>query len=253
MRLYLHGHDYKYAAEQMMLSLYPAERPEYPDGRPEGDRVELRLSHGTSFITASCKLVSNGSVYHGRSAVSADSITDDISRDKLCSRIIKNAFYRAVLNSGHAKPAWGALTGVRPGKLFCQLMESSDSDTALRRFITEYDVSIERAELCRDTSLVTSRVRESLGEKDVCLYVGIPFCPTRCSYCSFVSQSVEKSMKLIPPFLDALMQELDAAAEAVNKLGLSVISLYMGGGTPTTLSPEQLDMLCSRLEDRFDL
>ena len=132
-------------------------------------------------------------------------------------------------------------------------MESSDSDTALRRFITEYDVSIERAELCRDTSLVTSRVRESLGEKDVCLYVGIPFCPTRCSYCSFVSQSVEKSMKLIPPFLDALMQELDAAAEAVNKLGLSVISLYMGGGTPTTLSPEQLDMLCSRLEDRFDL
>ena len=142
---------------------------------------------------------------------------------------------------------------VRPGKLFCQLMESSDSDTALRRFITEYDVSIERAELCRDTSLVTSRVRESLGEKDVCLYVGIPFCPTRCSYCSFVSQSVEKSMKLIPPFLDALMQELDAAAEAVNKLGLSVISLYMGGGTPTTLSPEQLDMLCSRLEDRFDL
>lgn len=253
MRLYLHGHDYKYAAEQMMLSLYPAERPEYPDGRPEGDRVELRLSHGTSFITASCKLVSNGSVYHGRSAVSADSITDDISRDKLCSRIIKNAFYRAALNSGHAKPAWGALTGVRPGKLFCQLMESSDSDTALRRFITEYDVSIERAELCRDTSLVTSRVRESLGEKDVCLYVGIPFCPTRCSYCSFVSQSVEKSMKLIPPFLDALMQELDAAAEAVNKLGLSVISLYMGGGTPTTLSPEQLDMLLTRLEDRFDL
>ena len=253
MRLYLHGHDYKYAAEQMLLSLYPAERPEYPEGRPEGDRVELSLSRGTSFITASCKLVSHGRTYYGRSAVRADSLTDDISRDKLCSRIIKNAFYRAALSSGHAKPVWGALTGVRPGKLFCALMENRGADAALRRFISEYDVSPERAELCRDTSLVTQQVRKSLGQKDVCLYVGIPFCPTRCSYCSFVSQSVEKSMKLIPPFLDALMREIDAAADAVNELGLSVISIYMGGGTPTTLSPGQLDRLCSRLSGRFDL
>ena len=253
MRLYLHGHDYKYAAEQMLLSLYPAERPEYPEGRPEGDRVELSLSRGTSFITASCKLVSHGRTYYGRSAVRADSLTDDISRDKLCSRIIKNAFYRAALSSGHAKPVWGALTGVRPGKLFCALMENSGADAALRRFISEYDVSPERAELCRDTSLVTQQVRKSLGQKDVCLYVGIPFCPTRCSYCSFVSQSVEKSMKLIPPFLDALMREIDATADSVNELGLSVISIYMGGGTPTTLSPGQLDRLCSRLSGRFDL
>ena len=185
MRLYLHGHDYKYAAEQMLLSLYPAERPEYPEGRPEGDRVELSLSRGTSFITASCKLVSHGRTYYGRSAVRADSLTDDLSRDKLCSRIIKNAFYRAALSSGHAKPVWGALTGVRPGKLFCALMENSGADAALKRFISEYDVNPERAELCRDTSLVTQQVRKSLGQKDVCLYVGIPFCLTRCLYCSF--------------------------------------------------------------------
>ena len=253
MKLYLHGHDYKYAAEQMLLSLYPAERPEYPEGRPEGDRVELSLSRGASYVTASCKLVSGDRVYHGRSAVKADRLTDGISRDKLCSRIIKNAFYRAALSSGHAKPVWGALTGVRPGKLFCGLMENRGADAAVKRFISEYDVSRERAELCRDTSLVTQQVCAGLGEKDVCLYVGIPFCPTRCSYCSFVSQSVEKSMKLIPPFLDALMREIDAAADAVNELGLSVISIYMGGGTPTTLSPEQLNRLCLRLSERFDL
>ena len=141
MRLYLHGHDYKYAAEQMLLSLYPSERPEYSEGRPEGDRVELSLSRGASYVTASCKLVSGENVYHGRSAVRADSISDSISRDKLCSRIIKNAFYRAALSSVHAKPVWGALTGVRPGKLFCGLMESSGPDVALKRFISEYDVS----------------------------------------------------------------------------------------------------------------
>ncbi|MBR4077164.1 MAG: coproporphyrinogen dehydrogenase HemZ, partial [Oscillospiraceae bacterium] len=94
---------------------------------------------------------------------------------------------------------------------------------------------------------------DSLPEKGVCLYVGIPFCPTRCAYCSFVSHSVEKSMKLVSPFFDALMEEIDATAEQVNKLGLIPVSIYMGGGTPTTLSAEQLDILLTKLESVFDL
>ena len=253
MKLYLHGHDYKYAAEQMLLSLYPSERPEYPDGKPEGDRAEISLSRGEKFVTSVCKLCIGGKVFYGKAAFSAALAVDGISRDKLCQRIIKNAFYRAALSAGHKRPAWGALTGVRPGKLFCSIMADTDADTAVRRFVSEYDVTEERAELCRDTSLVTKAVADSLGERDVCLYVGIPFCPTRCSYCSFVSQSVEKSMKLIPPFVVALMQEIDAAAKAVNELGLRIISIYMGGGTPTTLNAEQLERLCCKLEDRFDL
>ena len=218
MKLYLYGHDYKYAAEQMMLSLYPSERPEYPEGKPEGDRVELRLSNGNIYTTASCRLVLNSVEYNAKSSVKTGLMTDDISRDKLCSRIIKTAFYRAALRSGHKRPAWGMLTGVRPGKLFREELEGKTPDAALKKFISDYDVTEPRAILCRDTALVTESVISSLGERDVCLYVGIPFCPTRCSYCSFVSQSVEKSMKLIPPFMDALMQEIDAAAAAVNKL-----------------------------------
>ena len=253
MKLYLHGHDYKYATEQMLLSLYPAERPEYPEGKPEGERAEISLSRGEKFTTSVCKLCIDGKVFYGKAAFSSALAADEISTDKLCQRVIKNAFYRAALNAGHKRPAWGALTGVRPGKLFCSIMTDTDADTAVRRFMSEYDVTKERAELCRDTSLVTKSVAESLGERDVCLYVGIPFCPTRCSYCSFVSQSVEKSMKLIPPFVDALMQEIDAAAKAVNELGLRIISIYMGGGTPTTLNAQQLERLCCKLEDCFDL
>lgn len=253
MRLYLFGHDYKYAVEQMMLSLYPAERPEYPEGKPEGDRVEIKLSKADKYTTASCRLVTGGAEYCAKSAVRAELMTDDIARDKLCSRIIKTAFYRAAIKSGHERPAWGMLTGVRPGKLFREELEGKSVSEALKQFIADYDVSEPRALLCRDTSLFTNRVIESLEKQDICLYVGIPFCPTRCSYCSFVSQSVEKSMKLIPPFMDALMQEIDAAAQAVNKLGLRIISIYMGGGTPTTLSAAELNRLCSRLEERFDL
>ena len=123
MKLYLYGHDYKYAAEQMMLSLYPSERPEYPEGKPEGDRVELRLSHGNTYTTASCRLVLNSVEYKAKSSVKTGLMIDDISRGKLCSRIIKTAFYRAALRSGHKQPAWGMLTGVRPGKLFREELE----------------------------------------------------------------------------------------------------------------------------------
>jgi len=83
--------------------------------------------------------------------------------------------------------------------------------------------------------------------------VGIPFCPTRCAYCSFVSHSVKKSMKLVAPFFDALMEEIDATAAQVKALGLVPVSIYMGGGTPTTLSAEQLDILLTKLKTVFDL
>ena len=110
-----------------------------------------------------------------------------------------------------------------------------------------------RASLCLDTTRHTLEAERSLQERDVCLYVGVPFCPTRCSYCSFVSQSVEKSMKLIAPFVDALEQEIAATGEQARALGLRPVAVYFGGGTPTTLSPQQLERVCTALENSFDL
>ncbi len=254
MRLYLIGHDYKYAAEQMLLTLFPGERPEYPAGPPSGDRAELRLSRGAHRTTASCILCLGGERFYGRASAPNGSLGGKLSTDRRCQRLVKNALYRAALASGVPEPVWGALTGVRPGKLLAQPLEQGhDGKTALRLFREEYRVSPERAALCLDASRHTLLARRSLGPRDVCLYVGIPFCPTRCAYCSFVSQSVEKSMKLIPPFLDALEKELDEVARQVRENGLRVVSVYLGGGTPTTLSAAQLDRLCAGLERRFDL
>lgn len=254
MNLYLYGHDYKYAAEQMLLSLFPAERPVYPLGRPEGDRMELRLSRGGSMATATCLYSLGEERFYGRAAARLEGQPGETGYDSRCQRLIKNAMYRAALRSGVESPPWGALTGVRPGKLLCGLLEAEKSEKrALSRFEEEFKVSPRRAELCLDASRETLKLKKELQERDVCLYVGIPFCPTRCAYCSFVSQSVEKSMKLIPPFLEALYRELEAVAAQVKSLGLRVIALYMGGGTPTTLSAPQLEELCSRLERSFDL
>ena len=254
MKLYLFGHDYKYAVEQMLLTLYPNERPVYGEGKPEGERMELRLSRGERRVTGSCTLVRGEQRWYGRASADNGELTDALTADRVCQRLVKNAMYRAALHAGHSRPAWGALTGVRPGKLLCAMLEQGLSEAeALHRFIAAYDVSPARAALCLDTSRHTLRAIRSLLPGDVCLYVGIPFCPTRCAYCSFVSQSVEKSMQLIEPFMDALMREIEAVAAQVRALGLRVVAIYMGGGTPTTLSPPQLERLCAKLEQEYDL
>ena len=96
------------------------------------------------------------------------------------------------------------------------------------------------------------RAAAELEPNDISLYVGIPFCPTRCAYCSFVAQSVEKSFSLVEPYLEALFDEITAAGQLVRELGLNVKSFYMGGGTPTTLTADQMDRLLTKLEQNFD-
>ena len=146
MYIFLRNNDYRYAAEQMLLTLYPEQRPEYPEGSPEGERIELRLSRGEKLTTASCKLVIDGKGYHGRAAISNNKLEGELLTDRYCQRLIKNAMYCAALSSGHQRPAWGALTGVRPGKIFCSLLSSGLSEEeAEQRFIEEYDVTPERA------------------------------------------------------------------------------------------------------------
>lgn len=254
MRLYLNGHNYKYAVEQMLLTMFPEERPEYPAGKPAGDRMEIRLSRGPRYTTASCALWRSGQVFRGRAAAVLPAGAEPLEADRVRQRLIKNAIYRAALNSGVKKPAWGALTGVRPGKLLAGLLnEGLSEQQAVKAFIREYDVSPARAALCLDTSRETLKAMASLAPRDICLYVGIPFCPTRCAYCSFVSASVEKSFGLMEPYLAALEQEITDAARMVAETGLSIKSFYMGGGTPTTLSAQQMDHLLTHLNKSFDL
>ena len=254
MKINLIGHDYKYAVEQMLLTLFPAEKPEYPAEVPVCDRMEVELCRNGQERNARCLLVLGNEAYEGWDSAVLSASAGSLEENRVEQRLVKNAVYRAVLRSGVEKPVWGALTGVRPGKVLGRILEEEpDREKARKRFEQEYDVSPARAELCMDTAAYTLQTLSRLQERDVCLYVGIPFCPTRCAYCSFVSQSVEKSMKLIEPFLDALSREIRATAERAGRCRLRPVSVYFGGGTPTTLSPAQLDRLCSELEECFDL
>ena len=254
MRLYFSGHDCRYAAEQSLLMLFPGEKPEYPEGSPSGERCELRVSRGAKYTVCTALLVRSGAAFRGRAQAENPDPADEYALRGCENRLVKLAFYRAALASGLPKPEWGSLSGVRPAKLMdAYLREGLSPRAAKGRFMREYFVSGSRAQLCLDAALAAQEAARSLDERDVCLYVGIPFCPTRCAYCSFVSQSVEKSMKLMEPFLDALLLDIRATAAETRRAGLRPVALYMGGGTPTTLSAAQLERLCAALEREFDL
>ena len=257
MKLYLKGHDYKYAAEQMLLTLFPGERPSYPD-RPAGegeDSLTLSLSLGGRWATARAVLTRDGRrwIAAARAPVPAPD-AGRVERDRVLQRVVKNAFYRAGVQALGQEPPWGGLTGVRPVKLPTRALEQGATRRQADRLLRDlYRVSAPRRALALDCAQATLAAKRTLAPEDVSLYVGVPFCPTRCAYCSFVSADVGRTFSLMEPYVDALCREIAAAGAAVRRGGRRIRSVYIGGGTPTTLSPALLDRLMGALEGAFDL
>ena len=160
------------------------------------------------------------------------------------------SFFGAAKDLLGISPAWGSLTGVRPSKVALSLIREGGKKRAEKELQELYCVTPARARLAIEAAGI--RAAAELEPNDISLYVGIPFCPTRCAYCSFVAQSVEKSFSLVEPYLEALFDEITAAGQLVRDLGLNVKSFYMGGGTPTTLTADQMDRLLTKLEQNFD-
>lgn len=150
-------------------------------------------------------------------------------------------------------PPWGVLTGVRPIKLFRRLAKENGFDYAVDYFKNRFMVSEEKTDLTIETEKNERAILELSQEKSFSLYISIPFCPSRCSYCSFVSASVERTKHLVEPYVDLLCKELIVTAEYAKKLNLRLESVYMGGGTPTTLSAEQMRKVLTTVNENYDL
>ena len=240
----LRGHDRRYAAEQAIMAWLP-------DFGGSGDRLVSTLT-GTR---AEARLTLGGREYAGEAALSAPFSEEPLLRKREEQRLIRESIFRAAVAALGRKPLWGSLTGVRPGKLAARHMEEAGRDPAETAawLQAEYELSPERARLCAEAARTGLEVRDGLAEKDVILYVGIPFCPTRCAYCSFVSHSVEKSLKLVEPYVEALGEEIADAGALVRELGLQVKAVYWGGGTPTTLDAQQLHRTLDRVAEAFQL
>lgn len=165
---------------------------------------------------------------------------------------IKLALYDMLCaRTGKTLP-WGSLTGVRPTKIAMQALESGMSDyEILQSYTTTYSASAGKAQLCIRVAHREKELIDSVDEEnEYCLYVGIPFCPTRCLYCSFTSYPVKRYQDKIGDYLDAMEKEMKLAAKYYGKKRL--ISVYVGGGTPSAISACHLDRLCTMLKENFD-
>ena len=258
MKLYLLGHEYRYAMEQIMLILFPGQKPEYPAAPPAADEAAAwsRLSRGPAWITGTARLQWEGRTASASARVAASALEGQgqVVADRLLQRVLKQSFYKAAVELLGEKPAWGALTGIRPARLASKALAAGDSEQAVRRqFRRTYFVSPERTELALAAARASLAAQASLRPDELSLYVGVPFCPSRCVYCSFVSADVQRSLKLVEPYLDALEAEMEGAGRLVERAGAAVRTVYLGGGTPTALSAGELDRLLTGLERSFDL
>ena len=240
MKLTLIGHEDRYAVEQLQMALFGAES--------DGEAVS-RLHRGKTWLTA-VTTVTFGD--HTSRAVRRVKACDETVR--LRRRALQQSYYAAALPHLDTVPAWGALAGVRPTKITTKhLLEGGTEKSADQLLKNIYYVTPERRALAIDCSRSTVAAANLLDEKDISLYVGIPFCPTRCAYCSFVSRSVGKRTELLEPYLAALEQELRLTGKLLANSGRHVRSVYIGGGTPTTLSSFQMAKLLDSIHEAFDL
>ena len=240
MKLTLIGHEDRYAVEQLQMSLFP---------EGTGGQAVSALHRGDVWLTATAKITLDGRTVTASRRLKAAEETVRLRR-----RILQQSFYLAAVQLLPQIPAWGALAGVRPTKITTKHMLEGGSAASAGKLLKDvYYVTPERRTLAVDCSRSTVEAVGKLEPGDVSLYVGIPFCPTRCAYCSFVSRTVGKRTELMEPYLDALLKELELTGQLLESSGRKVRTLYIGGGTPTTLTTEQMIRLLDAIRERLDL
>ena len=175
------------------------------------------------------------------------------SDPKIAELSLATCLFRCFTEATGYTPEWGLLTGVRPAKLYSRMCEREGREAAERYFSEKLFVSEEKISLCRDSSAPEQAITAKNSRKSYSLYVSIPFCPSRCSYCSFVSHSVDKAGKLIDGYLSLLCKELAETAKIAEKTGLKLETVYIGGGTPVALSAKGLETLMTAISENFDL
>ena len=240
MKLTLIGHEDRYAVEQLQMALFP-------EGS-EGEAISS-LHRGPVWLTATAKITTGGRTVSASRRIKAAEETVRLRR-----RALQQSYYLAAVRLLPAVPPWGALAGVRPTKITTKhMLEGGTPKSADRLMKDVYYVTEDRRRLAVDCSISTVNAAKLLQPSDLSLYVGIPFCPTRCSYCSFVSRTIGRKTELLESYLNALLKELEVTGRLLAESGKKVRTLYIGGGTPTTLSTPQMAYLLDAIRDSFDL
>lgn len=244
------NHKYHYETENLLRLFFPAkivQSEEIPEGEDgvitclDGNRAEVTVILGGE----------------------KRSLTNEYTEGDIPSYDTKESFFERKIAlmmfellsrmTGYTAP-WGILTGVRPAKLMSKLALTMGEENAKQYFQNELRVTKEKTDLALCVAKKEAPIIEGASkEKSFSLYVSIPFCPTRCSYCSFISHSNDKAKKLMPEYTDYLIKEIEETGRIAKELGLKLESVYYGGGTPTALTEELLKRVTDAVSESFDL
>ena len=255
MKLIYSGNDYKYDTEAIMKLFLPAQSFEFvydTYAEPAGDYAFMRKR-----VLRGAILLYVIAQYGGRKDKAVCRLP--LEAEEECSERISRLLYEVMSRLTGIKSDWGILTGVRPVKQVHRLIAKGMSREQIFETLgSQYLVSEKKTRLAYDTAKVQQPILAEIekgGRKNYAMYISVPFCPTRCSYCSFVSQAASRTevKKLIPVYVDALCEEIRFTAEVMARLGMAPDSVYIGGGTPTTLSAEQLARIMKTAAESFDL
>ena len=246
MYILIDGISSRYEYEKLARVFFPDQKMnEAESNDPDALRIEVRWQ-GRAL---SSRLKLGDSEYYDEATAPTDKADDK----NYCELTVAQLLCRQLIQLTGFTPPWGLLTGIRPMKLLRMLTREYGREEAERRFHDDYLVSDKKIALSRRTIMGEDKILSLSKDNSFSLYISVPFCPSRCSYCSFVSQSIEHAAKLIPQYVELLVKELKITAEIASSLGLRLESVYMGGGTPTTLSAEQLELVLTATSEYFDM
>lgn len=216
-------------------------------------RVDMPVQEGITIETLMLResfiimLYENGATVGVRSFAKERKSSEEFNR-----KLVRKAVYETLREATGIRPPWGAITGIRPAKIANEYMDEGHSAEETKKYLMEsFDAKEEKAALSVEVALEERAILESIGEKDIELYIGIPFCPTRCLYCSFASYPLDKFGGRVDEYLAALEKELKYLGEYSKDYNIRAV--YIGGGTPTALDEARLERVLKAVKDNFNL
>jgi len=247
MNLCFINHNYRYELEKLVRIFLPFEKIEFFDYFNQSNLCAV--TEITIDGTAYSRLYFGSLLFENELGIENDAENKEKEEELKLALSLYDCFTRA---TGYF-PQWGILTGVRPAKLFSRLTKKNGITKTEEYFKNSLKVSDKKISLCKEAVKGENDITSLSRSDSFSLYISVPFCPSRCSYCSFVSHSVEHAKKLIPKYVELLCEEIKYTGDIAKNLDLRLETVYIGGGTPTTLSAEQLKMVMDTVNDSFDM
>ena len=251
MKLFIEGEINPYYVQTLCLLFFPGAKFSQDEVLTESsDVLSLKMVTSADGVTAYAELKSGGKVaVKERYEPYKEGITK-IRAAKIASGI-------AVLAAGEelfeCTPPWGIMTGVRPAKIAIPMVEAGlDTEQVIEALSRDYFLNPKKATLLADIAQRESRIIRNTKSNTCSVYISIPFCPSRCAYCSFVSYSTKRLLSMVDDYILKLYDDIDRIFKDIKALGLTVITVYVGGGTPTVLDEKQMTALLSKIMSYVD-